>query len=313
MTIKFEALSNEVISNIMLNDSIELIPPKDFNFEECLIFLGRSNNEVLHTVNDGSFYKLLKSNEELILLKVYMENGSIKIEFPAQKANRNTRILAANYIWDLFDLGRDLNEFYQIAKNDNVLKKSVNDFKGLRIIGIPDLFEAITWAIMGQQINLTFAYTLKRRFVEQFGESFQYHDEIYWVFPSPNRIASLQVSDLTNLQFTVRKAEYIIGIAKLFVEGFLSKEKFIQMEKKDVYQTFLNIRGIGSWTADYVIMKCLNDTSAFPIADVGLHNALKNQLGLSKKPTISEIENLALNWKGWEAYATFYLWRSLYN
>ncbi|WP_413229458.1 hypothetical protein [Heyndrickxia sporothermodurans] len=61
------------------------------------------------------------------------------------------------------------------------------------------------------------------------------------------------------------------------------------------------------------MMKCLNHPSAFPIADVGLHNALKVQLQLERKPTIEEINEFAANWEGWQAYATFYLWRSLYE
>lgn len=60
-------------------------------------------------------------------------------------------------------------------------------------------------------------------------------------------------------------------------------------------------------------MKCLHQSSAFPIADVGLHNALKVPLGLNRKPTIEEIKEVATNWQGWQAYATFYLWRSLYE
>ena len=48
-----------------------------------------------------------------------------------------------------------------MAENDQILKPLVKKYSGLRLIGIPDLFEAIAWAIIGQQINLTFAYTLK--------------------------------------------------------------------------------------------------------------------------------------------------------
>lgn len=58
-------------------------------------------------------------------------------------------------------------------------------------------------------------------------------------------------------------------------------------------------------------MKCFNINDAFPIADAGIHNALKGILVLDKKPTIDEIEKLLLNWKEWEFYDIFYLWRCL--
>ncbi|WP_036725786.1 DNA-3-methyladenine glycosylase, partial [Paenibacillus forsythiae] len=72
------------------------------------------------------------------------------------------------------------------------------------------------------------------------------------------------------------------------------------------------VRGIGPWTAQYVRMRCLRDASSFPIGDVGLHNAVKSALGLDRKPTLPELGELFAGWRGWEAYATFFLWRVLY-
>jgi DNA-3-methyladenine glycosylase II len=293
---------------------IEIYPPKEFNFEECLVFLGRSNQEMLHQIKKGSLYKLIKVNESLILCKIESINHSIKVEFPIGPSSFDSRKKAAEYIWEWFDLQQELGEFYQLAGQDKVLMALVDKYYGLRIICIPDLFEALVWAIMGQQINLTFAYTLKKRFGEQYGESLTFEGETFWLFPSFEKIAAINVEDLRNLQFTYRKAEYIIGIAKEMTNGGLTKELLLQkIDYQQIQKSLMMIRGIGAWTADYVMMKCLHQTSSFPIADVGLHNALKNLLGLKEKPTIEEIEEYAANWEGWQAYATFYLWRSLYD
>lgn len=293
---------------------IEIYPPKEFNFEECLVFLGRSNQEMLHRIKERSLYKLIKVNESLILCQIDFISHSLKVEFPMGPLPFDSRKKAAEYIWEWFDLEQDLGEFYQLASQDKVLKTLVHKYYGLRIIGIPDLFEAIVWAIMGQQINLTFAYTLKKRFVEQYGESLTFEGETFWLFPSFEIIATINVDDLRKLQFTHRKAEYIIGIAKAMTNGVLTKELLLQkMDYQQIQKSLMMIRGIGAWTADYVMMKCLHYTSSFPIADVGLHNALKNLLDLERKPTMEEIKEYAANWEGWQAYATFYLWRSLYD
>lgn len=96
--------------------------------------------------------------------------------------------------------------------------------------------------------------------------------------------------------------------------GELAKEALLQLQDfKQVQSSLLAIKGIGAWTSDYVLMKCFRHPAALPIADVGLHNALKLQLGLERKPAIQEINQLAAYWDGWQAYATFYLWRSLYD
>ncbi len=201
-----------------------------------------------------------------------------------------------------------------MAENDQILSSLVKKDSGLRLIGIPDLFEALVWAIIGQQINLSFAYTLKKRFVEQFGEYIYFEGQSYWLFPTPERIAVIEVDNLINLQFTRRKSEYIIDIAKMIASGQLTKDLLCQQEDYEAMKKrLMDIRGIGAWTADYVLMKCLQQPTAFPIADVGLHNALKTQLGLERKPTIEELKNYTEHWQGWQAYATFYLWRSLYE
>jgi DNA-3-methyladenine glycosylase II len=66
------------------------------------------------------------------------------------------------------------------------------------------------------------------------------------------------------------------------------------------------------WTAHYVMMRCLRMPEALPAADVGLLNAIKAAGGLDRRPTAEEARELAKPWAGWEAYATFYLWRTLY-
>ncbi|WP_353652164.1 DNA glycosylase [Bacillus sp. AFS077874] len=295
-------------------NSISILTPIDFSFNECLVFLARSKNEVLHQVKEEYFLKLIKIENRLILLKVSSAHNELLIEFPDQHPSEEIKVAAAAFIWDLFDLGRDLTEFYQLSKNNQMLQLLIDQHFGLRVIGIPDLFEAFTWAIMGQQINLTFAFSLKRSFVEKYGESFRWKDEIVWLFPTPDVISKLEVSDLTSMKFTTRKAEYVIGIAKLMTDGLISKESLNRLESYEKkLNKLLEIRGVGNWTADYVLMKCLQEKSAFPIADVGIHNALKNQLSLEKKPSIEEIKKMGKKWKGWEAYVTFYLWRSLYS
>ncbi|MEI5907971.1 DNA-3-methyladenine glycosylase 2 [Bacillus spongiae] len=294
--------------------TIIIHPPKEFSFEECLVFLGRSNQEMTHQIKDGYLYKLMKLNGKRILLKISGQSREITIDFPLGPLLKNERMLIAKYVWDWFDLERDLCSFYDIAYQDEILRPIVQKYDGLRMIGISNLFEALTWAIIGQQINLPFAYALKKRFIEQFGEPLEFEGQTFWLYPTPEKIAALSVEDLRNLQFSVRKAEYVIEVASKVANGTLTKVDLLQNENDDeIKKTLMNIRGIGEWTAHYVMMKCLHSSSAFPITDVGLHNALKQALGLHRKPSLPEIKGMSKKWDGWEAYATIYLWRSLYD
>lgn len=290
---------------------LEISIPEAFCFRECLKFLGRSELEVLHHIEDDKIYKLIKIHESLILLRISSPDRKLRIEFPDVIPQKEHRQNVVKFITDWFDLERDLSPFYQNALHDKILKPLTDQYFGLRMIGIPDLFEAVTWAIMGQQINLTFAYTLKQRLVENYGECLNVDGRLFWLYPRPGSIAGLEIEELKKLQFTTRKAEYIIGAAKEMSAGRLSKR--LLLELKNPREKLISIRGIGAWTADYVLMKCLLEPTAFPIADVGLHNAIKKMMRMEIKPSIDEIKELAKNWSGWEAYATFYLWRSLYE
>ena len=61
----------------------------------------------------------------------------------------------------------------------------VSEYNSLRIMAIPDLFEAVCWSIIGQQINLTFAYKLKRKFTEVYGTKLTFEGINYHLFPKP--------------------------------------------------------------------------------------------------------------------------------
>lgn len=295
-------------------DFIEIVVPEPFSFKECLVYLNRSDAECLHQVKDERLIKLVKLGDDQVLLKVSEVGQNLQVDFLNIVPTDSGRAQVAKYIWDLFDMGTDISPFYEMAAQDSILRTIAEKYKGLRIIKINDLFECLSWAVMGQQINLKFAYTLKKRLVEKYGEKLIYEGESYYSFPTPRVISALQVEDLLSLQFTTRKAEYMIGIAKQLEDGLLIKEELeLESDYVTLLKKLISIRGIGNWTADYTIMKCFSLNCAFPLADVGIHNAIKGILGLKEKPKLSEIQEMARNWEGWESYAAFYLWRWLYD
>ncbi|TCP52614.1 DNA-3-methyladenine glycosylase II [Tumebacillus sp. BK434] len=282
--------------------------PETFRFQEALVYLARSANECMFQVAEGRVRKLLQVDGMPVLFEVGAGDGqTLHLRFMNGKPNAAQQKAAVTYVREWLDLDRDLAPFYALAGEDAVLQGLVERYDGLRVVRIPELFEALCWAVIGQQINLTFAYTLKRRFVESFGEAVLGH----WLFPRPERIAALSADELRVLQFTGNKAEYLLEIARQLSAGKLCKSALLTLPPDEAEKQLVSIRGIGPWTAQYVRLRCLGDASAFPIADVGLHNAIKARLGMERKPSLAELRELARPWKNWEGYATFYLWRSL--
>lgn len=299
-----------------INGNIIIELPSDFNIKANLGYLERNKNECMFEVENEIITRVIVIGETRTLVKIHVNKlNQMIVQFlkDSRPNNQSERAEVAQYIREWFDLDRDLTPFYKMAKADPLLRGPVEDFFGLRVIGVPDLFEALCWGVLGQQINLAFAYSLKKQFVEKFGDSIEWKGKKYWIFPTFEQIAQLTPTDLADIKMTVKKSEYIIGIAQLMASGELSREKLVGMGSlKEAEKSLIKIRGIGPWTANYVLMRCLHFTSAYPIEDVGLHNAIKHLTGLEKKPAKEELLKLSVRWEGWQAYATFYLWRVLY-
>ncbi|WP_066071308.1 DNA-3-methyladenine glycosylase family protein [Neobacillus soli] len=299
-----------------VNGDIIIDLPGDFDIKANLGYLERNKNECMFEVENEIITRVIAVKEVRTLVKIYVNDyNQMIVQFlnDSRPRNKSERAEIVRYIREWFDLDRDLSPFYEMAKADTLLKGPVAEFFGLRVIGVPDLFEALCWGVLGQQINLAFAYTLKRQFVEKFGDSIEWNGKNYWVFPSFEQIAKITTEDLADIKMTLKKSEYIIGIAQLMASGELSKEELLRMDSlKEAEKSLIKIRGIGPWTANYVLMRCLHFTSAYPIDDVGLHNAIKHLTGSEKKPVKEELLVYSTMWENWQAYATFYLWRVLY-
>lgn len=294
--------------------AFKLAVPEDYRFSSNLGYLSRSANECLHRLEDGRLFKALPIDGTPVV-EIRAERGrELIVTFLGEAAAPSAiqRREAADYIRDWLDLDTDLTPFYRLAESDPILAAAAAEHRGLRLIGIPDLQEAIAWGILGQQINLAFAYTLKRRLVEAFGTRIDCEGQTYWTFPRSDTLAALEVKDLLPLRLTVKKCEYLIHTAELLASGECAKDKLAAMSCREAEKALVRIRGIGPWTANYVLMRCLRKKDAFPIDDVGLHNALRHVAGSDAKPPRDEIARMAAGWRGWEAYATFYLWRLLY-
>jgi DNA-3-methyladenine glycosylase II len=286
--------------------------PPLFNFSECLWFLDRRFDECLYRVNKTEVIKAIQINGGVFLLSISENETDLVVRILQGKPDLIQQTALLNYVTDWFDLNTSLRPFYKLLKASKRLTYMCDEFNGLRLIGIPDLFEALCWSIIGQQINLTFAYKLKRRMVEAYGQQVIYEGTIYHLLPEPERLAQLTVPELRAMQFSDKKAEYIITVAKAFADGQLSKEKLKALPDLEAKQKALTgLKGIGIWTANYALMKSLREPASIPHGDVGLLNALENHGIIKLRTEAEKIERLFKKFKGWESYLVFYLWRSL--
>ncbi|SDN73901.1 DNA-3-methyladenine glycosylase family protein [Alkalicoccus daliensis] len=154
---------------------------------------------------------------------------------------------------------------------------------------------------------MKFAYTLTSRFVQTFG----FQKEGAWFYPSPAQTADLHVDNLRALQFSGRKAEYIIDTSKIIAEGTLDLASLYKLTNEEIISDLIQIRGVGRWTAENFLMFGMGRLDLLPIQDIGILNAVKKLKSAQAKPAPEILAGMGEQWKPYRTYASLYLWESL--
>lgn len=291
---------------------IKLSIPEHFSFNETLSFLDRGFDECLYNLTENTVSRLINLSNGKGIIKIYQKGKYLEIELQKRNIFEYNLQEVKNYVTEWFDLNRNIEPFYKLLRTNLLLSNLAIKYSGSRIISIPNLFEAICWAIIGQQINLTFAYKLKRLLVEKYGKKEIINNQIYLTFPTPENLATANRNDLITMKFSRQKIDYLMNISNAFIDNQISKEILYNCKNKDErIEKLTAIKGIGIWSANYVLMKSIRDTSCITYGDSGLNKAIHTIFKTEKKPTKNEIDIIFKDFKNWESYLNFYLWKSL--
>jgi DNA-3-methyladenine glycosylase II len=147
-------------------------------------------------------------------------------------------------------------EFDDLLRRDPTVAELNGRYPGLRPVMQPDLLTALIRSISAQQVNLTWAATTRRRLAERFGTLHRVAGFEIFSF-EPERLAAAAVQEIRDLQFTTRKAEYIIGVAAEIAAGSLSTEELAVLPDEEVIARLVALRGIGRWTAEWILARTL--------------------------------------------------------
>ncbi|MFD1850460.1 DNA-3-methyladenine glycosylase family protein [Oceanobacillus bengalensis] len=211
-----------------------------------------------------------------------------------------------SYIYDLFQWDFDLNKVGEHFKGTN-LEELFHTYPGTPIVREFDLFYCLMKTIIHQQLNMKFAYVLSTRFIENFGEKING----VWFYPSPEKVANIEIAALRELQFSGRKAEYVIDTSKMIANGEVNLEEMGKKTDQEILQEMVKIRGVGPWTVENWMLFGLGRKNLFPKADIGIQNAVKRLLAMDRKPTIESLTDMSKLWGPYRSYASLTLWRSI--
>ncbi|WP_209124844.1 DNA-3-methyladenine glycosylase [Alkalihalobacillus sp. BA299] len=267
--------------------------------------LERLSSDPLHVVD------IVKQE---VKVPIYDENHVVSVSF-GQKDDV-TRIMITGEIQHKDKVFEKLKNIFRWDVNLQLVKEHFQNtrlailfdiFYGAPLVCDFDLYGCLMKTIIHQQLNMKFAHQLTSRFVKEYG----YEVEGVLFYPRPEQVCVLKVEQLRELQFSQRKAEYIIDTSKKIATGDLHLESLRHKRDEEVIETLIQIRGIGKWTAENFLLFGLGRPNLLPAADIGIQNALKRLYHLETKPKPDEIIDLAKEWEPYSSYASLYLWLSV--
>jgi len=179
--------------------------------------------------------------------------------------------------------------------------------EGLRIPQTSTPYDGLIWSIVGQQVNLRFAFALRRRLTEVAGESLTGG---MLTPPKADRVASLSIEDLLPHQYSRRKAEYLIEASKAYLAGTLDLNGLLSAPPAVVERTLLAVRGLGPWSANYLMMRAFGLPDSVPVGDTGLTSGLAALFDVPR-PGPNETVALMEKFRPYRSLACYHIWRSL--
>jgi DNA-3-methyladenine glycosylase II len=186
-----------------------------------------------------------------------------------------------------------------IGKADPIMKqivKNVGPYE-LEVRGAP--YEALIRAILYQQLAGPAAAAIERRFLALFGDR----------IPESHELAVMTDEQLRAAGVSRQKAGYMRSLAEHFDNGALSDKHIRRASDDEAIELVTQVKGIGRWTADMLLLFCLGRPDVLPVGDLGVRASMRDAYGLDDLPTPAQMEEIAEPWRPYRSAATWYLWR----
>ena len=206
---------------------------------------------------------------------------------------------------NMLGLRIDPAPFERMVAHDPLFGPVVARLPGLRVIQSATVFEALTWAVIGQQINLPFAIALRRTFFAQAGRT---HPGGLWCYPEAADVARLDLDQLTSRKFSRAKAETLLRLARLVADGTLSLAR--TADPAEVSARLLAVKGIGPWTVNYALLRGWGYADCSLEGDVAVRNAIGRLRG-EERPGLRDAQAFLAAYRPHRTMAAAYLWASL--
>ena len=264
-----------------------VVLPDPYDFELSTERFRAFGPDLANLWYEGGVHRVVGGRE----LRIEEATGGVDVE----PLDEETKTVARAMLGADFEL----DPFYAWAQGDEVLRKLVPRLAGLRPPLAPDPYEALVSAISAQQVSLFAAFAIRNRMVERFGVRGVHA----YAFPTRERMAEASEQQLTELGFSRRKAEYVLGVARADVDF----EALRNLPDDEVKTNLTAIRGLGEWSADWFLARHLARPRAWPAGDLGLVKAVSAFYFGGRKLSIAEVREAGARFDPFQNLTAHYL------
>lgn len=205
----------------------------------------------------------------------------------------------------MLGLDLDLSDFSLLADSDPDLQPLADRFRGLKPPRFVSLFETLANAVACQQLTLTVGIELLNRLTATFGCPAPGTPGAY-AFPEARDIADLDPDALRALGFSGRKSRTLVDIAARIERGTLCIEDIAGLDDDGATAALQALRGIGRWSAEYVLLRGLGRVHVFPGDDVGARNNLQRRLGITATLDYDGVRRITTRWEPYGGLVYFH-------
>ncbi len=267
---------------------------------------------------DGVRYRrLLAGGRRAVLLTVSQRGGperavlDVTLEGPGAREPA-ARAASLRVVEGALGGACPVRPFYRACGEDPLLSDAIRDFRGLRIAGWPSLWEALVTAILCQQVNLRFAYDIRRELALALGSRARIAGAVHVAFPTPRSVGALRPRALQRFRLSGGKTRAILGLARAFETGTLEERAIAALPDEAAIEALVAFPGVGRWTAEVALLRGLGRADAFPAGDLGVVKYLAvGLLGRSARAAEEEMRRLAERWKPHRGLALVYAYAEL--
>lgn len=261
---------------------------------------------------DGETYsRVISQGEHPVLVEVRQRGAERSSKLTVTATSEAHTAISKEYLTQtlnkLLGLRVDLNAFYRFANVDARLEPLARRYLGLKPPRFPSVFEALVNGIACQQLTLHVGLTLLDRLCARSGLSIATPAGPRYCFPRHEELRSLPMRSFRALGFSANKAIAIKGISNEIRERAFDPEDLQALSNERAVERLLALRGIGRWTAEYVLLRGLGRTDLFPGDDVGARNNLRRWLRLKHKLDYSAVQRKLVGWRPYAGLLYFHL------